>query len=132
MTDVTEWIKERRRIHGAATPGKWEDRLDDLTDEMRVVQEHEYVREIAWTGEVFGEYDRVNAVAIADAHNTLPALLTALEKVLGLHKPFEWSFGYGPVYSCEECSRLGGNPGKEDEAEWPCPTVQTIERVIND
>ena len=63
---------------------------------------------------------------------SLPKALTAIRAVLELHKPYEWSFGWGPVYSCTECSRLGGNPGKEEEAEWPCPTVQAIEGAIND
>lgn len=60
---------------------------------------------------------------------SLPKALTAIRAVLEMHRPYEWSFGYGPVQSCAECSRLSGNEG---DSMYPCPTVQAIEGAIND
>lgn len=77
---VTEWIKERRRIH----------------DE--------------------GHFEMLRDTAIADAHNTLPALLTALEKVLELHFP---QFDNPGIDWCWECDKT-----------WPCDTVRAIEGAI--
>lgn len=111
MSDtVKTWIEERRTIHTKAT-------------DVLLRNSYELERET--------DLSQGDTLAIEDAYNMFPRALDSLNKVLELHKPFEWSFGYGPVYSCEECSRLGGNPGKEDEAEWPCATVQTIEGAIN-
>lgn len=96
--------------------------IKQWVDERRAIR--------AGGGDDMGVNSPKSVRAIVDAHNTLPAALSAIEAVLELHKPYEWSFGYGPVYSCTECSRLGGNLGKEEEAEWPCPTVQAIEGAI--
>lgn len=51
----------------------------------------------------------------------------ALEAVLELHKPFEWSFGQGPVYSCAGCVEQGAN---EEKAEYLCLTVQAISDAL--
>ena len=40
-----------------------------------------------------------------------------------LHRPFEWSFGYGPVKSCRGCADRGV---PQDKAEWPCPTAVAL------
>lgn len=127
MSDLTEWLKERRTIHNAATEGPWA--IGSWRD--RSFQHHMTIEPEAGhrtIGDVTDDHQG-NATAIVDAHNTLPALLTAVEKVLELHKPFEWSFGYGPVQSCTECSRLSGNEG---DSVWPCPTVRSIEGTINE
>ena len=85
----------------------------------------------AWIGQR-REVVELDPYSYGGGGEDIERMCAALEKTLELHKPFEWSFGYGPVYSCEECSRLGGNSGKEDEAEWPCATVQAIEGAINE
>ena len=92
--------------------------------------------------------------AIVDAHNMFPRALTALEKVLELHKPvpiydveagdcehgedcvgveIEPSETYCPdhiaYYSCE-CMMDASSP--DEFPEYPCLTVQAIEGAINE
>lgn len=45
-------------------------------------------------------------------------------RVVALHTPFEWSFGFGPVQSCRECARLGA---PQDESAWPCATRRALD-----
>lgn len=116
MTDMTEWIKERRRIHNVATGGVW------------VHDEYTGVEGIVYPDTAFAEAvadcgDRDDSAAIVDAHNTLPALLTAIENMLKLHQPEylirdgEW----GPA-NCAVC----------EPWTWPCATVRAIEGAINE
>lgn len=93
MSEIEDWITERRRIHGAATEGPWEagsgwvftspiypddNRLSDVfgmsfADAER--QSDEKVR------------GQLNTESIVDAHNSLPRALTVIEEVLKLHRP---------------------------------------------
>lgn len=68
-----------------------------------------------------------NAEFIAHARTDVPALVAALEAVLDLHQPFEWSFGFGPVQSCKHCAEQGAN---EEKAHYPCPTVQAVTEAL--
>lgn len=47
-----------------------------------------------------------------------------VQRVLELHTPFEWSFGFGPVKTCRECARLGAS---EADAAWPCATRRAVD-----
>lgn len=83
MTDLNEWLKERRTIHDAATEGRWH-KLTRTDEGPAVVTDRSGMLPpewVAYAGMCSGEDDE-NARAIVDAHNTLPALLTAVEKVL--------------------------------------------------
>lgn len=84
MSDVNEWIKERRRIREHA-----------LTPDERADTEYAY-----------------------------PALLTAVEKVLELHKPVESMHG---DYLCSTCAERDNCTVAMD---WPCATVRAIEGAI--
>ena len=63
--------------------------------------------------------------ALARRDQRCEDLAVQLDAIRALHKPFEWSFGEGPVQSCAECARLGAS---EEEASYPCPTI----RALND
>ncbi|SMX76636.1 hypothetical protein [Brevibacterium antiquum] len=123
MSDLNEWIKERRRIHDAATEGPWE--ADGFVDEY---QGEDVIRLSIWSGPPSSEDSPVvvhsirsheNTEFILDAHNTLPALLTAVENVLELHQRVPNS-----------TSALYPNPLCTCGQNHPCPTVRTIEGAI--
>lgn len=61
MSDVTEWIRERRRIH-------------ELGNDVLLRNSYELERET--------DLGIRDAKAVEDAHNTFPRALTAIEKVL--------------------------------------------------
>lgn len=61
MSDVTEWIRERRRIH-------------ELGNDVLLRNSYELERET--------DLGIRDAKAVEDGFNNLPALLTAIEKVL--------------------------------------------------
>lgn len=120
MTDLNEWLKERRTIHNAATEGPWESGnwyhvqgeshctcrseygpLVGIDPEGAFGRMHIHRRpEPAWEDGVrarddstggfevvidtseYGGTSEGDRAAIVDAHNTLPAALTAIEKVL--------------------------------------------------
>ena len=65
---------------------------------------------------------------IADARTALPAALTALKVVLGLHRPVEVE----PSDTiCGECSfQLPNGRYFGKVVEWPCPTVAAIEAEL--
>lgn len=116
MSDLNEWIKERRRIHDAATEGPWvytvygveapeppnpEDRFDMMAEVIaRTELKHE------------------DTNAIVDAHNNLPALLAAVENVLELHQP---------EYLIRDGERIPANCTVCEPWTWPCKTVLAIE-----
>lgn len=61
MSDVNEWLKERRRIH-------------ELGNDVLLRNSYEIERET--------DLGIRDAKAVEDAHNTFPRALTAIEKVL--------------------------------------------------
>lgn len=120
MTDLTEWLKERRTIHDAATE-----------DAARVLWEHDdpegespnenFEDEPKW------ERERLKQAAQAvlessDAHNTLPTLLTAVEKVLERH---HWERDEYGCWTCRFCSHI-----QQAKILYPCATVRTVEGAI--
>lgn len=132
MTDLTEWIKERRRIHAKGSTGYW------ASDEKNWDEPYDttLVYDVFHNGDTMdrdhvadASYD--NAEVIVDAHTTLPALLTAVENVLELHVP-ETEYGpdyYSGNYPCVECNRSdqeGLHP-----TPWPCPTVEAIQQAVS-
>lgn len=130
MSDPNEWIKERRRIHDAATDGSW---VQDEQDGVRGVDlytntdaeefDDRWERQDADIGTTSAD----DATFIVDAHATLPSLLTALEKVLEMHTRIVTDQHVdGPTAICEQCS--------EDRmfALWPCETVEAIEGAIRE
>lgn len=56
-------------------------------------------------------------------------LMSAVDAVLALHKPFEWEFGFGPVTSCRLCADQGAT---EVAAEYPCQTVAAVENALKE
>lgn len=120
MTDVTEWIKERRRIHNAAAEGPWWSTRD--LQPATVFAGDGSADDLA----VLTTFEHSDATAIVDAHDTLPSLLAAVEKVLELHKPVESLHG---DYLCSTCAE---RDNCTVAMVWPCPTVRAVERAIND
>ena len=87
---MNEWLKERRRIHNAATERPW------------VHDEYTGVEGIVYPDTAFAEAvadcgDRDDSAAIVDAHNTLPALLTAVENVLEAIAQIDREYSKAPV-----------------------------------
>ena len=68
-----------------------------------------------------------------EANDDTGSLARALEAVLELHKPFNWSFSAGDqvytITSCQECARLGAD---EEDTIYPCQTVQAITDTLGD
>ena len=94
MSDLNEWIKERRRIHRDGWSGTWNWSLGELDKATLTATgghvDFDLIRDDEFRGpsEVLAE--------IVDAHNVaIPAALTAIEKVLelldGPGGPDSWS-----------------------------------------
>ncbi|TSI11956.1 hypothetical protein [Brevibacterium aurantiacum] len=122
MTDVNEWLKERRRIHDAATEGPWEWQSQSMPA-MNGAAWNLRRADAPGIKMSVSEYQHGpgNADAIVDAHNNLPALLTAVEKVLELHEPINGLVGDPSHWECNVC---GDERGPKP---YPCPTVRAIE-----
>lgn len=139
MSDANEWIKERRRIHDDATEGPWEvvPFNHDEWHEVKVVTRAQTKWDRYSDGQLpdvlgydYEDYHSTvkpeDAAATVDAHNTLPSVLSALEKVLELHTRIVTDQHIdGPTAVCEQCS--------EDRmfALWPCETIEVIEGAID-
>lgn len=131
MSKIKEYLKERLIILGGSTPGEWEKgEVINWGDENDVPQAPILCegRSITWDdhgGEVFKPDD---AVAIADAHNELPRILSALVSVLELHKPEAYSDCLtgeaGTV--CSDCFDVD----VQVYAEYPCRTVSVIAKEL--
>lgn len=121
MTAVAEWISERRRIHSAATEGLWavDGPAQAGPDDSLVVYPKDDAGAIAYVQPAWDDAD-----SIVDAHNTLPTVLTALEKVLELHQPINGFVGDPSHWECNVC---GDERGPKP---YPCPTVRAIEGAI--
>lgn len=118
MTRIDE-IRERL---DQITPGPWVAETSEATmndqSQWRIGPERELPV-------VRARMSGADAEFIANAPADLAWCLAKLDAIRALHKPFEWSFGEGPVQSCSECARLGAS---EEEASYPCPTI----RALND
>lgn len=86
MSDLNEWLKERRTIHNAATEGPWyktpNDRILSESVQWPEGDDYDVAGGLGRDGAVVEAIHDFDGNAIADAHNTLPALLTAAENVL--------------------------------------------------
>lgn len=84
MSDLNEWLKERRRIHNEATDGPWE---QDEEDGVRGVdlytnaEDEEFEDRWERRDADIRTWDADDATAIVDAHNMFPRALNALEAV---------------------------------------------------
>lgn len=122
---VEDWIKERRTIHGKAqSEGAWW-----MNSDGDVMHHYEYGEEDDVVAEPLFVDD---AAAIVDAHNTLPTVLTALEKVLELHQPVEVEPSDTICKACSNAIGAGDTLRYMPTEEWPCPTVQKLQEAIND
>lgn len=128
MSDLNDWINERRRIHAKGSAGHWasgEKNWDEPYDTTLVYDVFHNGDTMDRDHVADASYD--NAEVIVDAHNTLPALLTAVEKVLKLHKPVcvgtlrVKGEANSPRYGCVACN-----------GHYPCQTVRAIEGAINE
>lgn len=132
MSDTTEWLKERRRINGEATEGPWEWEPEIVTQaKFRPAK----VSSVGWAGYPVNDAVEMpvpgttaDAIAIVDAHDTLPPLLSAMEKVLELHQETT----HGECAICFECVNDDGYESDFSSVEWPCPTIRAIEGAINE
>ena len=121
MNDPREALARIRAQADAATEGPWE-----------LLGDGEYV---SGPGILVAPDDggvtSADAEFIAAARTTVPALLDALEAVLGLHQPVTDGMGfteggYGSISpACSSC-------GTSDEyaVPWPCPTVTAIATTL--
>lgn len=123
MSDVNEWLKERRDIHDAATEGPWyktpNDRILSESVQWPEGDDYDVAGGLGRDGAVVEAIHDFDGNAIADAHNNLPALLTAVENVLELHQRVPNS-----------TSALYPNPLCTCGQNHPCPTVRAIEGAI--
>ena len=122
MSDLTEWIKERRRIHRGGWSGTWTWSLGELDKATLTATgghvDFDLIRDDEFRGpsEVLDE--------IVDAHNVAtPAALTAIEKVLELHQR-------GKDGKCVECFHMYHGDWGAYRVEYPCATVRAIEGAI--
>lgn len=154
MNEVKEWLAERARINGAATEGTWE-----IDDSELVARRSEQSADWLLGGVAEGcegfIREHADAMAIVDAHENLPRLVSAAEKVLALHSPGEcmvwWQECSDPEnheaiddprsgelicsnevlgHFCIECIPDNESQIDLDEYPWPCPTVEAIREAI--
>lgn len=120
VSDLNEWLKERRTIHNAATEGEWwrhecKPCADRGSEDLSIWSEDDPVAQWLDSG---NPNQRADRDAIVDAHNTLLTLLTAVEDVLELHQPkYLIRDGEWIPASCAVC----------EPWTWPCATVRAIE-----
>lgn len=105
MSDLNEWLKERRAIH-------------ELGNDVLLRNSYELERET--------DLGIRDAKAVEDGFNTLPTLLTAVENVLKLHTETV----HGECAICFECTYNDGYEVDYSPFDYPCPTVQAIEGAI--
>jgi hypothetical protein len=117
-------IRERAE---AATEGPWEWVESTYEGGSYVLGGEHPVLRSAWGASALPK----DATFIAHTRTDVPALVGALEAVLGLHQkhPYGSEFsvkrGWAPEFVCKHCaSPMGGC------VPWPCPTVQAIETAL--
>lgn len=67
--------------------------------------------------------------------DTTHQLREALRAVVELHKPIKWNAPDGrtigePFYDCAVCFEEQGEYMSPRQAEYPCPTIQAIEKEL--
>lgn len=136
MSDLNEWIKERRAIHAEAIEEAARAIWDNDDPEGESPNEN-FEDEPKWSQERYRQ-SAAAALEASGASATLPALLTAVENVLELHKPVErrkwWAGRWEKKTVCEECTSMVNKfaewEHEETYVDYPCPTVRTIEGAI--
>lgn len=131
VSDVNEWLKERRTIHDAGTPkaqGRWSYRVDQGDFDAPIMDGKGDYLGCSPDDGVRAGFDTEVAEHIADAHNTLPNLLTAVENVLELHTETV----HGECAICFECTYDGAYEADYSPLDYPCPTVRAIEGAIDE
>ena len=142
MTDPRETLARIRAQADAATEGPWAPWRDQdgalhmngllmVGNAAAVIPEGESWVEGVDVNPIAHTYTPEDREFIAAARTTVPALLDALEAVLGLHQPVTDGMGfteggYGSISpACSSC-------GTSDEyaVPWPCPTVTAIATTL--
>jgi len=89
MSDVIALLQPLKDRLAAATPGPWEARVDDLTDDVDVVHDQEQVSFVATCGEKRFPRALEDAEFIAHAPTDQAKLIAAIEAVLGVCTEFD-------------------------------------------
>ncbi len=121
MTLTPEQRDELRALAEKAAPGPWRVHAEAYEGMILAVGADE---ETVYATDA-------DMALMGAARTAIPALLDALDaaeaavqRVRGLHQPFEWSFGQGPVQSCRACADSGAD---EAHSEYPCPTARALD-----
>ena len=109
----------------AATPGPWEDRVDDLTEDLNVWHDQEHVSFVAFCGDKNQPRAQADAEFIANAPTDQACLLAALQAVTALHehRTGEYRDMHGQCWIGDYCV--------ECRDEWPCPTVVEVVSALD-
>lgn len=121
MTDRIAQIQARL---DAATPGPWEDRVDDRTDEVDVFHDQEQVSFVASCGDKSQPRVLADAMFIANAPEDVAFLLSQLAEVTNqrdqarTHRRAAWDAGYAAAIldignEFEPCSTNPWLPGQD-------------------
>lgn len=88
---IDEWLTERERIHAAANKGPWcweGESEDDWPQSDNSLMAGGEAVVVGWGYDASGiNVEDNDALAITDALNNLPRLLSAVQAVLALHVP---------------------------------------------
>ena len=137
MTDLQNLLDQIDRLDQEATKGPWES-LGPNIESADYTQDDVVSTDVDCSTYCYGGIGRgiqnaKDAEFIALARTFTPAAAKALRAVMELHMPFDWSFSAGDqvytITSCKECARLGAD---EEDAIYPCPTVQAITDALGD
>lgn len=124
---TADWIKRRRELLAAATPGPWE-----------LICGGEYVDGVGLdVGHLDGGVRACDAELIADARTSLPLALEVLEAVLARHRPVSYvataNCGlvlYEACPTCHDKARVHLHICAECNKTWPCATAEAIETAL--
>lgn len=113
---AADWIAKRREIDQAATEGPWSatygpNELPRIWSDATAYSDAEFIAECAMKDDV------PDALFIADARNSLPRALDALEKVLGKVQPLQ---------------RVAATDGAVDEHDYVGELADEIEQLITE
>ena len=122
MSDLNEWIKERRAIHAEAIEEAARAIWDNDDPEGESPNEN-FEDEPKWSQERYRQ-SAAAALEASGASATLPVVLTAIEKVLELHEPIGGFEGDPSYWECNVC---GDDRGPKP---YPCPTVRAVQSAI--
>ena len=124
LSDVLATIRARAE---AATEGPWERSFARSIESNPGNGEWTVVIDQMPDGVGAGVIEPTDAEFIAHARTDVPALVTALEVVLGIHEPIN-AVDYGASVRGSRYTQVCTGCGQDDGnwSYWPCPTVQAI------